>query len=256
MESKKRVPKSQIIAFSLLSLLPAVLIVMVLRTLIFGNLLFNLTVALTYFIVPAVIILLFALVCFFAKKRFLKILLSALIFVLFISSFPVAGFFGIFEELDVYKNEEVQSHYSVNVERMPSLADISQAESIEYYDYHSSMLAGFITCDCDTLICKYSNDEYLLQKELLDKKYVFQNEPLTTMPDEPECKPTVEVNGYTFRALSVDEYELFYPKEVSFIATNDEENEILYMSFYDDDLDYIESMEEFILNDCGFKHIR
>ncbi|MBQ8057684.1 MAG: hypothetical protein IJ275_05050 [Ruminococcus sp.] len=256
MESKKRFSKSQIISFILLSLLPAVLIVMTQIKLLFGNLLFNLTVALTYYIIPAVIILLFALVCFLVKKRFLKILLSVLIFALFISSFLVAGIFGIFEELDVHKNEKVQSHYSANVECMPSLSELSQTESIEYYDYHSSMLAGFVTCDCDTLICQYSEDEYLLQKELLDENYVFQKEPLIAMPDEPKCEPVIEVDGYTFRALSVDGYSLIYPKEVIFIATNDKKNEILYMYFCDIELDYIESMEEFILNDCGFKHIR
>lgn len=255
MENKKRVSKSQIIAFSLWILLPVLIIILSIRAL-FGNLLFNLTVALSYFVLPIFVILLFALVSFLIKKRFVRILLSVLILIAYILSFFAVGVFGLFEELDVYENEEIQSHYSANVECMPSLSELSYAETLQYYDYFSTTLAGFITCDSDTLICQYSEDEYLLQKELLDEKLVFQNEPLQAIADETECDPVVKVNGYTFRALSIDRYNLIYPKEFTFIATNDEKNEILYMYFYDIELDYIESMEEFILNDCGFKHIR
>lgn len=40
------------------------------------------------------------------------------------------------------------------------------------------------------------------------------------------------------------------------IATNDATREIVYLFFFDDDLDYIEDLDEFIRNDCGWKHIR
>ena len=70
------------------------------------------------------------------------------------------------------------------------------------------------------------------------------------------CEPTAEINGYLFRALSIDEYELNYPKNMVLIATNADENEIVYMNFCDDDLDYIEVLDEFINDECGWKHIR
>jgi len=90
------------------------------------------------------------------------------------------------------------------------------------------------------------------QKALLDTTYTFQNDPMSV--DEYTCEPTAKINGYLFRALSIEEYELYYPKRVILIATNDEENEIVYMVFYDDDLDYIESLPDFINNECGWKH--
>ena len=64
------------------------------------------------------------------------------------------------------------------------------------------------------------------------------------------------VDGYSFRVLSSGEYEMDYPKEVVLIATNDETKEIAYLSYDDQDIDYIDSLDEFILDDCGWEHIR
>ena len=69
-----------------------------------------------------------------------------------------------------------------------------------------------------------------------------------------DCDPTVELDGYFFRTLSIEEFN--YPKRLMFVATNDETNEIVYLSFYDDDLDYIVSLGDFLSDDCGWKHIR
>jgi hypothetical protein len=69
-----------------------------------------------------------------------------------------------------------------------------------------------------------------------------------------ECEPVVELDGYTFRTLSLEDFN--YPKRLMFVATNDDTKQIVYLSFYDDDLDYIVSLEEFLMDDCGWKHIR
>ncbi|MBQ4120656.1 MAG: hypothetical protein IJD35_01440, partial [Clostridia bacterium] len=62
---------------------------------------------------------------------------------------------------------------------------------------------------------------------------------------------------YSFRTLDVNEYgsEIQYPQRMVFIATNDQSNSIAYTAFYNNDLDYIESLEAFLLRDCGWKHI-
>ena len=72
------------------------------------------------------------------------------------------------------------------------------------------------------------------------------------------CNPFAKINDYSFRVLDINEeysLEIDYPKRLVFIATNDQDNSISYTAFYDDDLDYIESLEEFLLNDCGWKYI-
>ncbi len=246
--------KPKILAFSLLCLLPVALMILGARQLLFSSRLFNLTFALSFIVLPVFTILLFALVLYLVNKRFARIILNTLVFILFVVLFFTISAFGLTERLYLYENEQVKSHYTQNVLCMPALSEFSNTEKLEFYNYTSYGLFGIIDYDTDTLICKYSEDEYLTHKKLLDKKYIYQNNLLDD--SEYSNNPVAKINGYVFRALSSDEYELTYPKEIVFTATNDEENEILYMYFYDIELDYIESLEEFILNDCGFKYVR
>ena len=46
------------------------------------------------------------------------------------------------------------------------------------------------------------------------------------------------------------------PKRLGFVATNDATGEIVYLSFWNDDVDYIKNLPEFILENCGWRHIR
>ncbi len=250
-QNKKRITKSQIVAFALLSLLPIAVIVFGIKLLITGTLV-NFSFLVAFFILPILAITLFALVLFLVRKRSVKIGLCILVSILYVCSFSFINTFGLYEELNRYENEDITTNYSDN-ELMPDLSEIAKPEKLEYYEYFSSQM-GFFTCDADVLICKYNDSTYKSQKAMLDEKYVFQNGAMCAY--EYECTSVVEIDGYVFRALSIAEYDLYYPKELILIATNDTEKEIVYMSFYDDDLDYIDSLEEFIMSDCGWKHIR
>ena len=67
-----------------------------------------------------------------------------------------------------------------------------------------------------------------------------------------------KIDGYIFRMLSFDEYgdELYFPKHIIFVGYSDESNEIIYGEFNDIELDFIESLEDFIQDDCCWKYIR
>lgn len=249
MNNKKRFTKSQILSFVLLCIIPALAVLLGLVLLIRANALINITFLLAFVILPALTISLFAIVSFLDKKRFVKIILSILILALFVGSFVGVEMLGKYEELRKYENDEIKTHYTQSNELMPALSEITQPQKLEYYDYYSSVLMGLFICDVDALICEYDEDTYSQQKALLEEKYVYQKDAI-------KGKPTTEIDGYYFRMLSTYEYEMNYPKEVVLFATNDETNEIVYMSFYDDDLDSIDSLDEFILDDCGWKRIR
>lgn len=184
---------------------------------------------------------------------------TVLILVVFMISFFVGSVSGSYEMLSCYENDDVQEHYAeveAQFELMPSLTEIGHPDGVEYYDYFSSAF-GIFTCDSDVLICRYDDANYAEQKSLLDDRYVFQTEWMTAY--EYDCEPAVEIDGYQFRTLSVEEvYEkgIYYPKRLIFIATNDTKNELVYIAFYNDDLDYIESLGDFINVDCGWRHIR
>lgn len=249
MNNKKQITKKQILAFVLLSIIPILAVLLGLVLLIKANTIINITFLLAFVFLPALAISLFALVTFLVKKLFVKIILSILILALFVGSFLGVDMLGKYEELRKYENDEIKTHYAQHNRLMPELSEITQPKKLEYYDYYSSALMGLFTCDVDALICKYDEDTYSRQKALLEEKYVFQT-------DAVKGEPTTEIDGYYFRMLSKNEYEMNYPKEVVLFATNDETNEIVYMSFYDYDLDSIDSLDEFILEDCGWQYIR
>ncbi|MBQ8404520.1 MAG: hypothetical protein IJX55_08900, partial [Clostridia bacterium] len=115
---------------------------------------------------------------------------------------------------------------------------------------------AIFTCNSYALISEYNEEEYEVQKALLNEKYIFQSEEMGAF--DTVCEHTAVVDGYFFRTLSVEgEYKYInYPKNMFLIGTNDQTKEIVYMYFNDIDLDYISSLEDFINDDCGFEHMR
>ena len=78
---------------------------------------------------------------------------------------------------------------------MPTMKEIGDYVQIEHYDYFSQ--SGLIfTCDADTLIVSYTDEEYQKQKALLDDRYVFQEEPVTAL--DYTCTPYAEIQNYFF----------------------------------------------------------
>ncbi len=187
-------------------------------------------------------------------KIFVVILLLLIFIVLFVFGFAL----GHFESLRRYEGEEAKQQFekSVHWEVLPNLDEIGQPYSIEYIDYYSSEFLIF-TNEVNALICQYTSAEYKMQKSLLEEKYVFQTVPMTA--SGYSCDPTVSIDGYLFRTLTIDDVygnAIYYPKSMAFIAINDETQEIIYLSAYDDDLDFIQSLEEFLKVDCGWNRVR
>ncbi len=252
MENKKRLNKGNIFALAFFSVLPvAVFVSGVVK--ISDGILLTPSIIFAYFILPIIAILLFAFNIFKTKKTWVKVTLVMVALIVFFISFLFFRAFQAYEFVNHYENDEVPMYYSENInELMPRLSEISTPGKIDYYHYEAY---GYIFAwESDFIICKYSDEEYLRQKASLEEKYVFQTDAIKD--DEFICKPATEIDGYSFCMLSIAEYEMCYPKEVVLIATNDETREISYICYNDPDLDYIDSLEEFILEDCGWKHIR
>ena len=258
MERSKRITKHRMIAFLAALLIPT-LAMAIGVILLLTDILWNISFIVSFLVLPAGMILLLALLMFSNKKRFLKVILTLLLTVAFIIVFLGATVFGKFEALSLYTDEELAEHYA-KVENdfvpMPALSQIGQPTEVICYDYFLSLM-GFFTCDADYLICRYDAAAYKEQLRLINNRYTFQEENIIT--NGHCCEPVAKIDGYTFRMLSVEgEYgaELQYPKRLVFIATNEEACEIIYLSFYDGDLDYIESTVNFIYEYCGWEHIR
>ncbi len=247
MEKLKGFLKSRKTASFLLSLIITLVIDM--SIVLVRHSIINISFVLTFFALPFIGLFLIFRLIFSDKKIIAKTVLSVVTAVLTLAL--IFGFFmvGYFEELTSYKNEKVETPYSkIMNDSMPELNELGNPVNIELFKYYSSY--AVFHYDTDILICEYDEAEYAKQKELLDKKYVFQD------LDGMKVWAPITIDGYEFRMLSKEEYELNYPKNIIYVATNDETKEIAYINYCEGDRDYIEPLEEFIENDCGWKYIR
>ena len=257
MKFSERLTKFRIMALILSSLIPLFVIVLAI-TMLFSGTLITSAFLIAFIILPCTVLICNFFLIISKMKTFWKIVLYIPLLILFMIIFIGFSFLGEFRVLNSYKDENVAEHYSEVEDAfvlMPKLNEIAKPDTIEYYDYYLQS-AVFFTSDTDVLICRYNEIDYSEQKALLDERYTFQQE--TIVMYGYSCEPIFEIDGYVFRGLSDKEYgyEIEYPKQFVMIATNDDNCEIVYMYFYDDDLDYIESMADFINTDCGWKYMR
>lgn len=248
--------KSRLVTFMSLLLIPfAVMLFGIL--LLCGGAIFSLEFLIMYFIVPIFTVVLLHLTIFSRKSNIaIKIVFVGIILLIFALA---CGFFYIlnaYETIDSYSGEQAIELYSEEKKPLilPTIDEVGGAKEYEYHSYFSSVL--MFASKSQTLVCRYDEDDYLMQKEKIEKKYVFQEETITEYGSF--CEPYAEVEGYRFRMADVEgEYEdIVFPQALFLIATNDQEKEVAYIFFEDNDLDYIESFTEFINVRCGWEHIR
>lgn len=152
--------------------------------------------------------------------------------------------------------EAEQAYLSVKGEHevLPELSELGQPIALQHYHLNSHIL--FFLSEADHLICRYTPEEYELQKARLNENYIFQSEAITT--NSSHCEPAAEVDGYHFRLLSTEEYKqtLDFPEQLILIGCSDEAREIVYLVYDSMDLDSISSLHNFISDDCSWKYIR
>ena len=245
MEKIKGLLKSRKIASFLLSFVITMIIDMCI--VLVRHSIINISFVLTFFVLPFMGLFLIFCVIFSEKKIITKTVLFVVTSVVTLAL--IFGFFmvGTFEELTRYKNEKVETPYlKIINDSMPELNELGNPVNIELFKYYSSF--AVFHYGTDILICKYNEDEYSLQKEQLDEKYIFLKEY------DGNTEVSSNIGDYYFRLLSAVASD--FPEEVVLVATNDETKEIAYINYCDGDSDYIELSEEFIKNDCGWNYIR
>ena len=217
----------------------------------------NRAFVITYIALPLLGATLLAVCIFSSMKRHRKAIVTVLILLGFVVVSLFSSLVGQFEKVYHYEGDEAAAQYTAAEElnkMMPSLSEIGEPEKLEYYHVYAN--AYIFVWGTDYLICRYDPEEYALQKSLLEKKYIFQEETVTY--NDSHCEPSVEMDGYRFRMLSVEkEYDdIYYPKYIVLVACSDEANEIIYLSYRDPDIDYLTSLKEFIIGNCGWRHVR
>lgn len=127
---------------------------------------------------------------------------------------------------------------------MPSLETIGNYQDIEYW--YGSQKVLFLESHAFLLKVFYSAEEYDKKLEELQQEYVFLEEPVQYSQERfllPQNK--FELDGYTFQVVKQKEgWEAVYPKDFMMIGFSDEKKSLVYLYFYDENLDYISSEEE------------
>jgi hypothetical protein len=223
--------------------------------LLLGDTIFNLSFGITFVVIPLVAITFLALIIFSEWKTLAKSCFVILILLGFIPLFLTSTMYTHLEMMIYEQDDTIGESYREACDMFPTLPTMGELGShtkAEHYEYVSAF--GIFGDEADTLIVHYDTDEYQAQKAMLEEKFVFEN-------DESEgVQYACELEGYSFRMLDTDfegEYahEVDYPQRVILIATNDQTKTIAYTAFRNDELDYITSLEEFLLRDCGWKYI-
>lgn len=129
---------------------------------------------------------------------------------------------------------------------LPTQAELEACESYRF-DY-TAKRASIFESHAYTMICKYSKEGYMAQKDMVNGKYKPYTGDIpgggnTTLDKE------FELDGFSFTAVEGGDY----PKRMLFVGCSDSTNEIAYIYFYDTDLDYISgTILEFIQYDTGW----
>lgn len=253
-----RISKPRVIAFLISALAPLVIAALGLL-LYFAGTILNIPYILTFILLPLIPLILSALLIFSDWHIVIKLLLEILLIAAVVLGFLFGNTIGGFEMLHHYDGDDLKEKYREATEHreyMPELSKVGTPLDMDYYSYFTQYFV-FFTCETDTLICRYNEEEYAEQKALLDEKYEFEEESQRTeiLDEEYIAEPFAEIDGYCFRILKHGAGSDNYPKRVMLIATNDSTNEIVYMYFIDDDLDFLMSTLDFINYDCGWRRI-
>lgn len=137
-----------------------------------------------------------------------------------------------------------------NNDFLPGLDELGEYDDIFFQYMHRSML--IFESDAYVLKISYDDDDYEEQKAALNNIYSYQSTPLGSDFESPK-EPEFTVDTFSFRVLSMEEYDFSYPHQLVFVGISDENKQIAYVYYYDTDLDFIEtSFETFLRHECGW----
>lgn len=183
----------------------------------------------------------------------MKKVIKTLIVVLLICALIVGGFFwllaGSYELIksDINQYEKDLQEIANASILMPKLDSLSGYTDIEYtYKIKCySTLVGFYS-DAFALFVTYDQNHYNAVKGTILSEYTFLEEPVMRSADTYELPVTeFEYKGYCFKIVPDKEYINYCAcKSFMMIGFNDETSRIVYMYYYDFDIDYLAEVGE------------
>ena len=219
--------------------------------------------------------------------RTIAILLSCIIFALFISKSKTikkvskiivivflnvivllySVFFVMFDlrELRIYNGEKASAEFeNIRIERFSDIDTFNpfkeynkNYEKIELYKYRFYSLWEDSS---GVLILEYPEDVFQEEVKRINNSYVFYSNEVS----ENGAFSEVEIDDYVFMVLDINSCvsqspsaEMFadFPNYVYIVGINQKSNEIVYVIFNNNSLGRITDYNEFIFIDCGWQYV-
>lgn len=111
--------------------------------------------------------------------------------------------------------------------------------------YQCAKTGGYLFTSYGSLIVADYDDNFFTEQIKLLKTESYQNEPVLfdkTKYILPETD--FSIGNWNFKVLANDNLNYGYPKIINFIAVNQNNNQIAYLTFYDQDIDYLCTINE------------
>jgi|GEM_PF-863602 len=256
---KQKPTKKQIAALVFSFLLPALGILFSIVWTLKPDTIPSMSVFMFSFLIPLVVSVFILLVFSSKVKTWIKTILIILLLLIVLFSWGLFLFIGQMEYLQVISPEETENNETFShlyADILPFVNDVENAEKTEIY-YYENYYFIFET-HVIYLVCTYDAEEYTRQKDIINQSYSFTDTNPQAYYASHYSFLKGNIDNYQFRPLAFDSYEnLEYPKSMAYIITNDATSQIIYMSFYDADIDYIENdgITDFINESCGWEHV-
>ncbi len=159
--------------------------------------------------------------------------------------------FGIREkvsyDINMWDNMQVTHAY------LPTVNEIGDYTDVEFKHLHKDMSILFQS-DAYILKASFTTQEFEKQISHIESKYHFQETVTSDVDKKIENDTFFELDDFQFKLLSLDEYNLEYPKQMVFIGVSNKNKEIAYVYYFDMDLDYIDSsFQDFLKKECGWE---
>lgn len=129
---------------------------------------------------------------------------------------------------------------------LPQLGELEPYRQVRFN--HMAKRAGIFTWHSYVLVVSFDQGHYDAQKAALVEKYDFcPLEPDEIMAGGYGCR----LDGFEIRAVEGGEY----PHQMLFIGCNDTSREIAIVFYYDQDLDYVDNLGQFLTEETGWTNV-
>lgn len=255
----------RIVLFVLPLVLPVLLILRGLYRMLFTPLRLSVGVLLAYLLIPA--LFLFLLIRLLRKDRSAcsKVLralgLSAL---MLFSVFLVLAASGL--QFHSVIRQEAAARFAGDHAWVPAFQELNCGDPVQSEYHRCEDRDGIGSSEAEILLCRYAPDDYVQEKEALELRFAFIDEPLEGdyfywarhgAPAPVSFEPTVRIGDDVFRFAKTgfDSWEPFYMR-CCLVITNNSTSEIGYLYYQNMDVDAVTDIQAFLLENCCWRFVR